>query len=368
MSQRVALVGLGNAGMNLHLPALAGLPGVTLAGVCDLDAERRRLVSERWKAPAFASFDALLATQPDVVVIGTPPATHADYCLRSLAAGVNVICEKPFVASVAEAERVIDAAARAGRRVAVNHEFREMPIFRALRTAVRQSPTGKVTFAQVWQVMDLPPWSEPGWRGHMARRTLYEAGVHLVDFLLALFQERPVAVSAIVSSGYQRRQEGDAIVVATLEFSGGRLAQLLQHRLCKGETQYFDVRADTPEASLRASFGGRARLTTGLYRSTRPHLRLELGVSGIAWQEVGHQRTILARNPKRPEQVATRALFEKTLDAFHDGRRPPASAEDGRDAIEVVAACYHAAATGRRVSFDGPDMPAIAAMCLETSA
>ena len=48
--------------------------------------------------------------------------------------------------------------------------------------------------------MDLPPWAEPGWRGQMLQRTLYEAGVHLVDFLMALFAERPVAVQASIST------------------------------------------------------------------------------------------------------------------------------------------------------------------------
>ena len=48
------------------------------------------------------------------------------------------------------------------------------------------------------------------------------------------------------------------------------MAQLVQNRLCKGETHYFEVRADTDGTSYRASFGGRARVTTGLYRSTSP--------------------------------------------------------------------------------------------------
>ena len=125
--------------------------------------------------------------KPDVVIIGTPPDSHADYCLRSFAAGAHVICEKPFVSSIAEADVVIAAARAAGRRVALNHEFREMPIFRALRDELARPETGPPVFVQVWQLMDLPPWAEPGWRGEMLQRTLYEAGVHLVDFLMALF-------------------------------------------------------------------------------------------------------------------------------------------------------------------------------------
>jgi predicted dehydrogenase len=355
-ASRIAVVGLGNAGMTLHLPALAGLPGVVVVGGCDVDASRRARAAERFRVPVHASVDALLeAARPDVVVVGTPPDSHAALCLRSFDAGADVICEKPFASSVEEADALIEAARKAGRRVALNHEFREMPIFRALRDEVGRPGGDEVVFAQAWQLMDLPPWAEPGWRGQMLQRTLYEAGVHLIDFLMALFHEKPHAVSATVSTCGVRAGETDAVALATLHFSRGRLAHVVQDRLCKGETQYFEVRAETARASLRASFGGRARVLAGLYRSRRPGVRFEYGVSGLAWREVGTRRSLLARNPKDPGMVATRSVFERTLAAFRDGTRPPATAEDGRDALEVIAACYRSAATGRRIEVGATD-------------
>src|SRR5262245_25907429 len=108
MSRRVALVGLGNAGFTLHLPALAELPAANVVGAMDLDAGRRSRAEARWQVPTFDDFDTMIAAaRPEVVVIGTPPATHADLCLRAMAAGADVICEKPFVSSVDEADRVI---------------------------------------------------------------------------------------------------------------------------------------------------------------------------------------------------------------------------------------------------------------------
>lgn len=347
---RVAVVGLGNAGHTLHLPALAGMSGVQVVGACDIDAGRRERAATTWKVPVFEDFDDMLArANANVIVVGTPPDSHASYCMKSFAAGAHVICEKPFVSSLEEADRVIAAAEAAGTRIALNHEFREMPIFRAVRDAAAPN---EVVFAQVWQLMDLPPWAEPGWRGQMLQRTLYEAGVHLVDFLMALFGEKPRAVSGTVSTCGVREGETDAVALVTLEFSRGRLAQVVQNRLCKGETQYFEVRAETLNASYRASFGGRARVTAGLHRSTKPHVRFDYGVSGMAWREVGNARTLLARNPKEPGMIATRFVFEKSLDAFRTGGAPPASARDARDVLEVIAACYHAAATGRRIVLD----------------
>jgi len=336
---RIAVVGLGNAGYTLHLPALEHLPGAVVVGGCDSDAARRERAARRFGIPVFDDFAAMLSqASPEVVVVGTPPDSRADYCRRSFAAGAHVICEKPFMPSLDEADAVLAAASAANRSIALNHEFREMPIFRAIRDAIARESSDGPVFAQVWQLMDQPPWAEPGWRGRMTRRTLFEAGPHLVDLLIALFGEKPRAVQAWTSPCGVREGTADAVAVATLEFSRGRLAQITQNRLCKGETQYLELRVDTGRTSFRGSFGGRARLSAGLLRSTRPHVRLEYGLSGIAWQERGATRRLLARNPKNPEMEATRFVFRQTLEAFRTGAPPPAGGQGGRDVLEVIAA------------------------------
>ncbi|MGI8617903.1 MAG: Gfo/Idh/MocA family protein [Gemmatimonadaceae bacterium] len=344
---RVALIGLGEAGVTLHLPALAGLPSTAVVCALDPDAGRRQHAAQAFRIPVTDSYGGLRASAPDVVIVASPPDTHADYTLSALAHGAHVFCEKPFVSSLDQADAIIAASATHGRQVAVNHEFRHMPIFRSVIDGIAQD--GPLRFVQVWQMMDLPPWAEPGWRGEMLQRTLYEAGVHLVDLVIAMFGQRPLAVSAVTSScdGLDRRI--DAVAIVTLEFSGGRLAQIVQNRLCKGERQYLEVRADTASWSWRASFGGRGRLLAGLFRSKRPRIRVEYGLSGMAWRERGDTRRFLARNPSQPTMHATRETLRQSLAAFASGGRPPTTAQDARDVHEVIAACYHAAAIGRRV-------------------
>lgn len=359
--ETIAVAGLGNAGYTLHLPALEGIPSVRVVGGCDPSPAMRERSRARFGIAVYDDFDRMLAeASPDVVIVATPPHLHHEQGLSALRSGAHLICEKPFVSSLEEADDLIETAEQLGLRIALNHEFREMPIFRAVRDAVASGETGGLAFAQVWQLMDLPPWKEPGWRGQMLQRTLYEAGVHLVDYLMALFGEKPIAVQAWTSSCGVREGETDAVALVTLEFSRGRLANIIQNRLCKGETQYFEVRAETASASLRASFGGRARMTAGLFRSTRPSVRFEFGVSGMAWREEGSRRVRLARNPKDPGMIATRYVLEKTLAAFRDGTEPPADARCGRDVLEVIAACYHSASTGRRIAIDSEEVRELA--------
>jgi predicted dehydrogenase len=364
-SIRVAVVGLGNAGQTLHLPALAGIPSACVVGACDIDESRRDRAAARWRVPVFDDFDRMLhESRPDVVIVGTPPDSHADFCMRAFAAGSHVICEKPFVPTLAEADRVLTAAVAARRGLAFNHEFREMPIFKAIRAEVDRQGRDELVFAQVWQLMNLPPWAEPGWRGQLLQRTLHEAGVHLVDLLMAIFGEKPESVQSAISTGGLREERTDAVALVTLQFSRGRLAQIVQNRLCKGEWQYFEVRADMSDASLRASFGGRARLSAGLFRSTRPHLRFEMGPSGLAWREMGTARRVLARNGRDPGMMATRQVLAQSLAAFAAGTKPPIDGVAAREVLEVIAACYEAAATGRRVRLDGTEAASLAAITL----
>ena len=347
MAHRIAIAGLGEAGFTMHLPAAAALDDTIVVGVCDPDPARLARAASRFGVRDYATLSELLATEkPDCIIVATPPDTHTGLCIEALASGCDVLCEKPFTLSVEEADEIIAAAHAAKKSVAINHEFREMPIFRGVLDAIGGNSGDPIVFAQAWQQVNLPPAGETGWRGEMRRRVLQEAGVHLVDFIMAAFGESPTAISATVSDG-GLASGSDAIVALTLSFSGGRIGSVVMNRLSKGENQYFDARVDTISASYRASFGGRARLTAGLHRAKNPHIRFDYGVSGLAWKEVGSRREIIARNPADPRVTATRDVISRSLKAFQSGGEPPCSAEWARQVSRVIEAAYRSADSGR---------------------
>jgi predicted dehydrogenase len=347
---RFGFIGLGWATRSFHLPALASVPGVELAGGCDPSPDQRESWARETGTPAFATTEELLARQrPDVAVVATPPDSHADLCVQALEAGAHVFCEKPFVTNLEQADRVIAAAERAGKQVAVNHEFREKPIFKALRQRIDSGEAGRLVSCQIWQLMDLAPWEEPvAWRRQMPNRTLFEGGVHLVDLMLMLFGSLPEAVYARHSSGLHE-QQADAIHLVTLEFPGGLLGQITINRLCQAGTRYVELRADCEQASLRASLGGRAQVQIGKKRAERTGIRLELGSGGLAWEERGLSRRTLARNPRQAGMHGTAALLKRIVPAIEAGREPPSSARQARGVLAVIEAAYESAQTGRRV-------------------
>ena len=348
---RCGIVGLGWAARSFHEPALRKLDGVDIVGGADSAADQRESWERETGLRSFGSLKELIDQGgAELIVVATPPSSHASLCVDALGGGAHVICEKPFVANVADADRVIAAAEAAGRGVAVNHEFREMPIYRALREEIGTRDVGRLVFCQIWQLMDLAPWDEPvPWRAAMPNRTLFEGGVHLVDLLITLYGEKPLAVYARHSSGFERERRADAIHLVTLEFSESRLAQITIDRLCKAGTRYVEVRADCEHASLRASHGGRAFVQIGKKRAERTGVRVDFGQGGLAWVERGLRRKSLARNPRDSAMHATRELERGILNAFRAGQEPPSSAREARDVLEVIEAAYRSAETGERV-------------------
>lgn len=347
---RFGYVGLGRATRLYHLPALRRIPGAAIVGGVDASADQRTAWETDTGTASYATLDELLEQRPDVVVIATPPQLHADQCVEALRAGAHVFCEKPFTMTTAEADRVLATISETGRRVAINHQYREKPIFRVLRERIASGEFGRLAFCQMWQLMELAPWEEPTpWRAQMARRTLLEGGVHLVDLMIQTFGELPEAVYARRSAGYHDDPGADPVQVLTLEFSAGRLGLVTLDRISKGGTRYLEVRADCEGASLRASHGGRAYAQIGLKRAEPTGVKVDYGLGGLAWAEIGRRRRILARGPKEMNVIATGDLLVAAVEAFRTGAEPPSSAREARDALAVIEAAYESHESGSRI-------------------
>jgi predicted dehydrogenase len=348
---RIGFAGLGWAARGFHLPAARRVAAAEPVGGVDSSAEQRASWERETELPGFASLDELIErARPELVVIATPPDSHAELCLQAFAAGLHVLCEKPFVATVDEADRVLEAAAAARRHVSVNHEFREKPIFKAVKERIGSPEAGRLVFTQIWQLMNLAPWDEPvPWRAAMPNRTLFEGGVHLVDLLLHLHGSLPSGVYARHSSGLDASRDADAIHLVTLDFPDGRLAQITIDRLCPAGTRYVELRADCERASLRASHGGRALVRVGMKRAQKAGVRIDYAPGGLAWMEQGLGRTTLARNPRDDGVYGTAKLLEQILAALSEGREPPSSGREARDGLRVIEAAYRSARTGERV-------------------
>lgn len=348
---RFGFVGLGFATTWLHLPAVRSLGGAEIVGGTDPSVERR----QQWDRldAGFSSGDLgrLLDAKPDVVVVATPPDTHAELCIAALESGAHVVCEKPFVATPAEADEVLAVSRRVERQVVVNHEFRFMPIFAGIPGLVGRPDVGAAVFLHCTQFMDLPPWEEKvEWRAALADRALFEGGVHIVDLLQMIVGRLPDHVFAVTSSGTDERHRADAVHLVTLDYGAGLLAQVTIDRLCRGGTRYVDLQVDCERASIRASMGGRAFVRIGAKRAERPGVRFDYGPGGMAWVDRGLKRKVVARNARNATVDATRALYADAVQAMRHGREAVTSGQAARESLVVIEAAYRSARSGERIS------------------
>jgi predicted dehydrogenase len=106
-----------------HARQYARLPGVVLSGVLDLRPDQAAAVAVPLGGRAFHELEPFLAAV-DVVTVATPATTHAEFALAALEAGKPVYVEKPIAVSVADGEKIREAAQARGLVVACGHQER----------------------------------------------------------------------------------------------------------------------------------------------------------------------------------------------------------------------------------------------------
>ena len=139
---RMGVIGTGTMGSN-HARVLAGLSGVQLVGVADPDRAQRELVTGALGCPAVERVEALLDLGVDAVTIAAPTHLHRDIALACISHGVHVLVEKPIDVSTANADALIDAAARAGVTLGVIFQDRLKPGPQQLKALVEQKGRGR---------------------------------------------------------------------------------------------------------------------------------------------------------------------------------------------------------------------------------
>jgi len=195
-AKRVLVVGLGNMGMS-HARAYARIDGFAVAAVCERNIAERKLPQEISAATRFADFgEALAKVKPDIVSINTWADTHADYAIRAMYAGAHVFVEKPLAETVEDAERVVAAARRTGRKLVVGYILRHHPSW------IRFIEIAKTLGSPLVFRMNLNQQSSgAAWESHKrllrSLSPIVDCGVHYLDVMCQITRAAPVKVHAL---------------------------------------------------------------------------------------------------------------------------------------------------------------------------
>jgi predicted dehydrogenase len=145
---RWGIVGPGRAAARFA-EGLDAVVGAWLAAVWGRNPERTQAYAKRFRVDTICdTFDQLFETDVDAVYVATHPDTHAELCLRALASGKHVMCEKPAALNERQLKKVLKVAARNDRLFMEAMKPPFFPLYLRLREHLRVDPVGNIGFVR----------------------------------------------------------------------------------------------------------------------------------------------------------------------------------------------------------------------------
>lgn len=341
-----AIVGTGEIA-DFHAASLGRQSGRSrIVAATDIDETALRAFGQKWSVPALhPDLDTLLAERtPDIVHLCTPPGLHARQAVAALRRGVNVLCEKPPVLSLAELDEVAEAAADGGASFATVFQHRFGSRAEALRRLVGDPRFGRPTTVVCHTLWFRPdeyfavPW-RGGWDVEGGGPTMGH-GIHQFDLLLSIMGEWREVVAVAARRAKPTATEDLSCAIVT--FANGAVATVVNSVVSPRERSYlrFDFEHATVELDHVYGYGDEDWTVTAA---------------------PGHADEVAAAWAAGPTGVRSGhdAQLGAVLDALAAGTPPPVSLVDTRATVELIAATYASAFTGDRVRAGdlGPDSP-----------
>ncbi|MHB1576944.1 MAG: Gfo/Idh/MocA family oxidoreductase [Candidatus Dormibacteria bacterium] len=340
----VGLLGFGAIGRE-HTRAISRVPGLELTAVCDRSSERLAAALADGAEPALLSDVELLLGHSDVdlVVVSTPPNTHAELAQRALEAGKHVVVEKPFCLSADEADRLVATAERVGRVLTVYQNRRWDQDFLALMGLVRSGQLGEVFRVEAF----VGGFDHPCHFWHSDREVsggvIYDWGAHYLDWILQLLPGTVVRVDASSQNRVWHDVTNDDQFEIRLRFENGAEASFLHSDIAAARKPKWYVLGTKGAAvghwrdAVLSSLGPNGLLEQHLPVSDLP---CDLHVLRPAGQGLSHDEKLAL--PPVPE-----AAFYRNLAGHLLAREPlEVTPEFARRNIQVMETALRAAESG----------------------
>lgn len=296
---RVAVVGVGHLGRH-HARVLSELPEATLVGVVDADAARAQAIASSSGCEVFPDVTALIG-RVDAVSVASPTEVHASLALPLLAAGIDVLVEKPMTRSLDEADALLAAARASGALLAVGHIEQFNPAVEAARPHVHDP-----RFIEVHRLGTFPERS-------LDIDVVFDLMIHDLGVVLDWVKSPVVQVEAVGVPVLTPRVD---IANARLRFANGCIANLTASRISREPTR--KIRFFQPSTYVSIDYKAQ-----------------EVEVWGLVPQAEGLPRIGGGKLDVQRDEPLRRELADFVA-AVRDRRPPGVPGERGRDALALA--------------------------------
>ncbi|QMU28471.1 Gfo/Idh/MocA family protein [Adhaeribacter radiodurans] len=279
---KVGVAGLGFIGP-AHIEALRRQPDIEVVAINDFSEEYARSKADSLGIEkSFGNFDNMLA-DPDIEVVHicTPNFLHYPMAKAALLAGKHVVCEKPLANTVAEAQELVELAAKTGLVNAIHFNLRYYPLIRHMRTMRVKGELGNVhsvigSYLQDWlfYATDYNWRLEPDKSGES--RAIADIGSHLIDLIEYITGLEITAVMADFSTVHPNRKKP----TKPIETYSGKMLQPEDYQEVPINTE------DYATVMIRFNDGSKGVVTVSQVSAGRKN-RLSLEISGsnqtVSW-------------------------------------------------------------------------------------
>lgn len=330
---KLGAIGCGSHASAAIHPSLVRVPEIDWVAACDLDGEKVNRTASIYAVQPYTDLEEMFRKEElDAVLVIAQPADHFTIGLRVLEAGYHLIVEKPPATSAADAQKLVEAAKKAGKMGAVSTHWRHSPAHRKMKELMEKPEFGKPTFYEG----RFHAWgpTAPGEFDSTFMYYLFGQGVHIMDCTRFLMGD----ISQVFALGHEG-EEGAIGMSVSLRFASGAVGQIGMASAAPVMEQYVSVFGDGRQW-LRVDNHDRLEF------STVPPWLGEGGYRDVPIQEwrPGSGAYVMAYS------IAYIEEHRHFAQALLAGEQPHASLEDGYQALRVLEAINQSLQTGQLVS------------------
>jgi predicted dehydrogenase len=302
------------------------VPGACIKAVASRDRARGTAFAARHGIESVMGYDELIAAPGlDAIYIPLPNALHYEWCLRAMAAGKAVLCEKPLTSNADEADALLHAAERQGAKVMEAVHWRYHPLARRMMEIVASGVLGDLQRVDVEFLIPATMLADDNIRFsyQLGGGCAMDAGFYCINLIRLVIGE-PVAISRAAPTII--RPEIDGAMRVEMRHREGAASGFYCSHLHAGETLVVN-------ATITGSKGA-------------------LFVEEPFMPQLGNYLALTAYGETTREALTTRPTYEFQLEAFlafaRDGVSPVATLADGVANMRVLDDVYMAAGMARR--------------------